>query len=645
MQFSTFCVSIVICVWTAGLACSTSSGARTSGPLTGNDSGADTGAPAVAWFREIGSGLSNVVVAHQPNLSVGMSGGIGVAVGDIDGDGKPDLVAPSGLGPTYVFKNEGAWRFADVSAASGVDGRNVANGASLCDVDGDGDLDLFLSTDQPRSQGALFFYRNAGKGTFTDETAAAGFTDTSCITSVVCADLDGDGLLDVYVSAYGFVGMSGDPGRQDAFFRNRGDGTFVDLATRLGFDADGLTWTVAASDYDRDGDLDLYVGNDTFVEDDGQRPLPPPMNIPGTSAPGPGDRLYRNDGPGADGYPVFTNVTANGGAVLAVPRGTMGIVAEDLTGDGLPDYFLSNYGRKALLGGSSAGTFSDVTTGTRLEATKDALGSLLVSWGSALQDFDLDGRRDIVLLDGDLHGVQQEQSEWRGTASGFEMLQPDLPTMVARALVTADIDGDGDLDLVLTNWRGSTRLFENVASQPGAASTHWIAVTAKPSSSAAEGRGTVVTVAGVAKTVGVGGLLDSSGPAEARFGLGAQTTADVDVLWPSGFRSHVSGAHADQVLTVQEPTLVSVSARVIAADGTSTALVVVTPAKPDGSPLGPGATVTIDATSGTWRTPVTDRGDGSYARTLVAPSSPGLAAISVTVGGTALAIHPRVEFR
>lgn len=642
MRLTAFITGLVA----AALASCGSSGASSSHEAPSGDAGADaSGPPPVTWFREVASDLTDVNVTHQPNLDVGLSGGIGVAVGDIDGDGRPDLIAPSGLGPTYVFRNEGAWRFADVSAASGVDGHGLANGASLCDIDGDGDLDLFLSTDQQRSQGTLFFFRNAGDGTFSDETTAAGFADTSCITTVVCTDLDGDGLLDVYASAYGFLDVTGYPGRQDAFFRNRGDGTFVDLAARLGFDADGLTWTIAASDYDRDGDLDLYVGNDTFVEDDGTRPLPAPMNIPGTGAPGPGDALYRNDGPGADGYTVFTNVASSAGPAVTAPRGTMGILAEDLTGDGIPDYFLSNYGRKALLEGSTAGTFTDVTDRFGLDATKDALGGLLVSWGSALQDFDLDGRRDLVLLDGDLHGVQQVQSEWRGTPAGFEALQPDLPAMVARALVTADLDGDGDLDLALTNWRGSTRLFENVASRSGGTGAGWLAVVAKARTSAPEGRGAVVTVGGVAKTIGAGGVLDSSGPAEARFGLGAQTSTDVDVSWPSGFHSHVSGARANQVLVVQEPAMLSVTPRVLPADGKSTSTVVVTPARPDGSPLGPGASVTIDATSGTWQAPVVDRGDGSYARTLAAASSPGLAAITVTVGGTAFGLHPRVEFR
>ena len=375
-----------------------SSGDAGADAMVGVDAGEDGDAaafPYASWFREVPSGLSGFDVTHMPDLNLPFSGGIGVAVGDIDGDGRPDLVAPSGLGPTSVFHNEGSWRFEDISSTSGVDGRNVANGATLCDVDGDGNLDLFLSTDEVRTDSNVFFFKGHGHGTFTDMTTAAGFAPLSAVTSVVCTDLDDDGLLDVYVSAYGFIGKSGFPGRQDSFYRNRGDGTFIDIAQRLGLDQDGLTWTVAAYDYDRDGDLDLYVGNDDFVEDDGMRPLPAPMDIVGTSSPGPTDGLYRNDGPGSDGYVVFTNVTSMAGSPLLAGRGTMGIVAQDVTGDGVPDYYLSNYGRKALLEGDGHGTFTDTTAALGLEAiTQPGAGpasdpqNLVISWGSAREDVD-----------------------------------------------------------------------------------------------------------------------------------------------------------------------------------------------------------------------------------------------------------------
>lgn len=628
--------------------------------MVGVDAGDDGDAatfPLANWFREVPSGLSGFDVTHMPDLNLPFSGGIGVAVGDIDGDGLPDLVAPSGLGPTYVFHNEGSWRFEDVSAASGVDGRNVANGATLCDVDGDGDLDLFLSTDEVRTDSNVFYFQGHGDGTFTDMTTAAGFGPLSAVTSVVCSDLDDDGLLDVYVSAYGFIGESGFPGRQDSLYRNRGDGTFLDIASRLGLDQDGLTWTIAAYDYDRDGDLDLYVGNDDFVEDNGTRPLPAPMDIVGTNAPGPTDGLYRNDGPGSDGYVAFTNVASTAGPPLLAGRGTMGIIAQDLTGDGVPDYYLSNYGRKALLEGNGQGTFTDATAAFGLEAITGSGAApstdpqnLLISWGSAREDIDLDGVPDIVLMNGSLHGEQQAQSTWRGVATdagrfAYDPVSTALPSMVARALVTADLDADGDLDLALTNWRGQTRLFENIASTPGHAGAGWLAVVLHSHASAPEGRGAVVTVAGISRTVGVGGTLDSSGPAEARFGLGAQTSVSVDVLWPSGFETKMASVSANQILTIDEPPLVTVMPRAVPADGASTASVVVRPVKPDGTPLGSGATVTIAATAGTWQGPVVDVGDGSYTRTLVAPTAPALSVITVGVAGTPMALLPRVEFR
>ena len=421
-------------------------------------------------------------------------------------------------------------------------------------------------------------------------------------------------------------------------------------------DKDGLTWTIAAYDYDRDGDLDLYVGNDDFVEDDGQRPLPAPMNIAGTSAPGPTDALMRNDGPGADGNVVFTNVTAERGRRSSSAAARWASSRRTSTGDGVPDYYLSNYGRKMLLQGTGSGTFTDGTAALGLEDISAAgpgpttnPANLIISWGSALEDFDLDGVRDLVLINGTLHGEQQAQSVWRGrSAAGklaYSAVSTGLPSMVARALVTADLDGDGDLDLALTNWRGPTRLFENTATRPGGAGAGWIAVMPHSHASAPEGRGAIVTVQGVARTIGVGGIIDSSGPAEARFGLGSATSVTVDVVWPSGFESKVGPMGIDQVVTIDEPPLVTVTPRVVPADGKSTAKVTARPANADGTPLGPGASVKIAATAGTWTGPVVDVGDGSYTRTLVAASSPALAVVTIGVAGTTMKLLPRVEMR
>ena len=704
-------------------------GALTSdaGASQGDDS-TITPLPQTTWFKEVTS-ASGITATHAP-ASMGdilyPLRASGIAVGDLDGDGKPDIVAPTGFGPTYVYRNAGALRFTDVTKASGVDGRSVSSSATLCDLDGDGKLDLLLGTDADQPDSDVRYFHGHGDATFDDRTAAAGLAVHGGVRTMLCADLDGDGLLDIYVANFGFEVTPGSPGLADALYRNQGDGTFVDIAARTPFDTIGYTWTAAANDFNGDGRLDLYVGNDTFINDFGTRPVQPWRD----GFPIDSDYLFVGDGPGSDGYPAFhtlgsglppppgvsgdagagddggdggeggaggdsgtpdamasgdadadgatpddagadavaaadAGIDADPDAIIRELRATMGVVPADVTGDGIPDFLLSNFGRKALLQGSEAGVFSDQTAAFGLESTMRTdqacapssmvAQCLSVGWGTAFEDFDLDGHPDILMVAGQVTtstADSEPQLLWKGgTSGGVSTYRPvpgtasGLPPMNARGLVAADLDGDGDLDLVATTWSGPVRVFENAAATVEQTSASWLDVRLHATTSAPEGRGAAVTVGGITRLVGVGGIIFSSAPAEARFGLGGATATGVVVRWPSGLVQNVGTVKTNQVLTVDEPAVVTVSRRVAPADGATTVAVVVTPSKSDGTPLGPGATVTIDATAGTWQGPVVDAGNGSYTRTLVAPAAPALAAVTLSVNGTALTAYPRVVFR
>ncbi|MBI1927333.1 VCBS repeat-containing protein, partial [Candidatus Poribacteria bacterium] len=260
--------------------------------------------------------------------------GSGAGFADYDNDGDLDLYIVNNPGPLHakvtanspgnvLYRNNGDGTFTDVTAKAGVGDRGYGMGCVWGDYDNDGDLDLYVT-----NYGPNVLYRNNGNGTFTDVTAAAGVGDARWSTGAAFGDYDNDGDLDLYVPNYIEYNLSGlekmqkesiKSGRPipsalnphifepqgNVLYRNNGDGTFTDVTAALGVEGRGGRGMQAIfSDFDLDGDLDLYVANDTTP-----------------------NFLYRNNGDGTFTYQSNESWAAD-------PRGSMGLATGDYDNDG-----------------------------------------------------------------------------------------------------------------------------------------------------------------------------------------------------------------------------------------------------------------------------------------------------------------------
>lgn len=401
--------------------------------------------------------------------------GSGVAWGDVDGDGDPDLYAVDFEAPNRLFLNRGDGTFEEAAARAGVaDEDGFGMGATFADFDADGDLDLHVTN---RGPDRLFV--NRGDGTFREAAAEAGVDSPLWSTGAAWGDFDRDGDLDFYVVSYvdfqagdGMGGTGHGAGRwnevpftlnPNAFdpqpnrlYLNRGDGSFEELALSSGVsDPGGRGLAATACDLDGDGWLDLYVNNDVSP-----------------------NALFRNQG--ADGLPaLFEDWSAPTGT--ADPRGSMGLSVTDLAlgdgaPDGLPDLFISHWVAQenalyeAVRGPGGRLEYRDRSRRARLaEISIERVG-----WGSAFADLDLDGRADLVVANG---STLEEAGEPARLASEplfvlwndgerFHDLAPVAGEALerphdGRGLAAADYDGDGDVDLAVAVNRGPLLLLRN----------------------------------------------------------------------------------------------------------------------------------------------------------------------------------------
>ncbi len=485
----------------------------------------------------------------------------GIAVFDYDGDGRPDIYFTNGAeipalqktAPKYwnrLFRNEGNWKFRDVTEQAGVAGAGYSMGAAAADYDNDGRTDLFVAGVNRNT-----LYRNLGNGRFEDVTEKAGIKSGEWAVAAGWFDYDRDGRLDLWVVHYAkwstaYDRFCGDSSRgiriychpkyfegiASTLYRNRGDGTFEDVSKKAGIAAfAGRGMSVAFADYDGDGYPDAFVTND---------------NMP--------NFLFHNKGNG-----TFEEVSLPAGVALrdhGKAVASMGAEFKDYDNDGLPDLAVTALAGETypLFRNTGGGNFTDATYSSKL----GALTTRHSGWGLGLFDFNNDGWKDLFTANAHVNdrveafepAVYRELNSVfvndRGTFREASAGSGLTGAKAHRGAAFGDFDGDGRMDAVVSALGEPAELWQNVSADAG----HWIVLKLRGTKSNRDGIGAQVRIgkqyAEMTTTVGYA----SSASIGIHFGLGAATVADsIEIRWPSGVKQKLSNVKADQILQVTEP--------------------------------------------------------------------------------------------
>ncbi|HCS50384.1 CRTAC1 family protein [uncultured Rubinisphaera sp.] len=493
-------------------------------------------------------------------LSIVESLGGGVGVFDYDQDGWLDLIFPGGgklsestlAGlPTRILRQSAPEKFTDVSHVAGTEiVRNYTHGIANGDYNNDGFTDVLIT-----GYGGLQLLTNNGDGSFSDVTEQVGLDDRSWSTSAAWGDFNNDGFLDIYITHYVDWSFDNNPicfnqdgqrdvcapkvftGLDDVVYLNSGDGTFAAKRASVGLSPEGKGLGVLLADWDEDGDLDIYVANDT---------------VP--------NFYYSNNG-----RATFTEKALISGLAIddmANPNGSMGLAVIDFDRDHRADLFVTNYEEElsALYRNMGDENFGYESR----QAGLNRLGKLFVGFGCVAGDFDLDGDHDIVISNG--HAVryptngdlEQEpllliNEEGRLNRMKTAPSSYFAQTHRGRGLAMGDINRDGQLDLVFANILEPAVLLYGEVQQPQ--KRVFVTLVGRKVNRDAIGARVCVRLKTSElvgwTTSGIGYL--SSSPNELMYVIpDEEVIKEIEVMWPGGDVSTVSSDYLDLRMNNQE---------------------------------------------------------------------------------------------